>query len=45
MVWEDRSRGGTRIVEGRLARLKETRLVAAGRVEGPYRLRLSCASG
>lgn len=42
---EARSRqsGNTRIVEGRLISLKAARLVAADRLETPFRLTLSCA--
>ncbi len=43
-VWEDRTGPHSRFVEGRLVRLREMQLAAAGRVNGPFRLRLSCAA-
>lgn len=41
-VWQDKAGGETRMIEGRLVRLKRTRLAAADRADGPFRLRLTC---
>lgn len=41
-VWEDRTSPQSRIVEGRLVRLKTLRLSASDRADSPFRLRLSC---
>ncbi len=43
-VWQDRTSAQSRFVEGRHIRLNEMRLVAASRENGPFRLRLTCAS-
>ena len=43
-VWRNRTSAETRIVEGRLVRLRRTRLAAQDRVDGPFRLRLTCQS-
>lgn len=44
-VWETPKGRDTRVVEGRLLRLRETRLAARDRLKSPFRLRLTCASG
>lgn len=41
-VWRDSAGSHSRIVEGRPVRLKAMTLTAAGREEGPFRLRLTC---
>jgi hypothetical protein len=42
-VWQDPTGAQARFVEGRHIRLKEMRLFAANRENGPFRLRLTCA--
>lgn len=41
-VFERKSGPHLRFIEGRAYRLREARLASAGRLEGPFRLRLSC---
>lgn len=43
-VWQDTASAETRFVEGRLIRLKTSRLAALDRVGSPFRLRLSCTA-